>query len=872
MDVEDETTPLLALPGIAATAETLSIPKVSSDRAAQTQFSLLVLLYARKNVKETATGTPWEVMQQTKKRQKMAERTESECMAIWSEFCEEEEDVESVLFGEMDGMRVVDLLDAAPDALLDDELLYATMASATYGLLLSYVMHPPDRPMIYATSGEYMGGREWALLVLSLSTGSVLVLAAFVLATPPFPEDASFGLLLVAVFVYTFQLQPVPALPLFVGLRRRVAETVFPVVALFLPALLLTCFLLSASLNDVFLTAAVPMETRSLLLFLLFAIILAVFFSIILAPSPVHFGNDKWKRYGPAVCREARLTYYRTVVAYSNPCYYPPPFNLLDLVLFRSLSFLGIPIQSARTLFWRLTVGVIAYIINRLIMATSHIAQFLFGWPAHMRASFILLFVVFYTMALPLPDDKTDDKPDDKPDGKPANDTSKADTTNDTSKTDTTSTTTIQSALTPMLLQIDPKAPDRFVTASPIGPTTFGTADQIQSNYALAHIADRPFAETKYSTWGAAYTAFLLETGTDDLPSFAAQNSLIVRYYNILGRLAVYQTKLMKAYQDDVGGETTNIGVSADAGVPPADPVSLRKMEEWGRGEIVKAELEGCEDDLVFTKTDWNAYLRLNRTLAQIQPDYDDQTLANLIASQAYVDERLLYSYPGMVNRTMVVSGDQGSPQASYVPAWTATILNATSVNGASAKEITGNFENAARREEKDPSADSAATKSADTNTTTTQSADSTGGCKPKKKRSPQQKISSVFRAVAAAASSSSSSSPVRINGHGIVSHQVASSSSSTTLSSPLTSSSNLILVSLQEGTWADKRAEFIEYAWEEQPEIAEVYLGRRGEGPIGRRWSHVVLLAEGEGDVETIWLLGMVWEALPGPEGDASF
>ncbi|PBK77002.1 hypothetical protein ARMSODRAFT_948866 [Armillaria solidipes] len=227
----------------------------------------------------------------------------------------------------------------------------------------------------------------------------------------------------------------------------------------------------------------------------------------------------------------------------------------------------------------------------------------------------------------------------------------------------------------------------------------------------------------------------------------------------------------------------------------------------------------------------------------------------------------------------MVVSGEQGSPQASYVPAWTATIINATSVNGASAKEITGNFENAARRGEKDdPPEDPTSSKTtSDTDPTTTQSADSTtetGGCKPKKKRTPQQKISSVFRAVAAAASSSSSSSssssPVRINGHGIVSHQVASSSSSTTLSSPLTSTSNLILVSLQEGTWADKRAEFMQYAWEEQPEIAEVYLGRRGEGPIGRRWSHVVLLAEGEGEVETIWLLGMVWEALPRPEVEA--
>ncbi|KAK0473158.1 hypothetical protein IW261DRAFT_701670 [Armillaria novae-zelandiae] len=232
-------------------------------------------------------------------------------------------------------------------------------------------MRPPDRPTIYQRAGGHMGGREWALLVLSLSTGSVLVLLAFVFSTPPFPEDASFGLLLVAVFVYTFQLQPVPALPLFVALRRRVAQTVFPIVALFLPALLLTCFLLSAALNDVFLAAAVPMETRSLLLLLLLAIILAVFFSIILAPSPVHFGNDKWKRYGLAVCREARLTYYQTVVAYSNSCYFPPPFNLLDLVLFRSLSFLGIPIQPTRTLFWRLTVGVIVYIINRPILSAG---------------------------------------------------------------------------------------------------------------------------------------------------------------------------------------------------------------------------------------------------------------------------------------------------------------------------------------------------------------------------------------------------------------------------------------------------------------------------------------------------------------------
>ncbi|KAG7450327.1 uncharacterized protein BT62DRAFT_1001166 [Guyanagaster necrorhizus] len=394
----DETTSLLnGRPGIVATAETLeNIPRVSSDRAVQTQFSLLVLLYARKNVKEIASGTPWEMMQQAKKREKLAERTESDCMALWSEFCEEDEDVESVLFGEMDGMRIIDLLDAAPDALLDDELFYATMASvwtrhgravhildvaarlATYGLLLSYVMHPPDRSTIYV-SGAYMGGREWALLLLSLSTGSILVLLAFVLSAPPFPEDASFGLLLVAAFVLTFQLpfsviHYLPALPLIIALRRRVAETVFPIVALFLPALLLTCFLLSASLNNVFLAAAIPIETRSFLLFLFFAIIVVVFLALILAPSPVHFANDKWKRYGPAVCREARLSFYRIAITYSTRCYFPPPFNLLDFLFFRPLLNFGITVRS---FFWRLTIGVIVYIINRLFLATDYATRFL---------------------------------------------------------------------------------------------------------------------------------------------------------------------------------------------------------------------------------------------------------------------------------------------------------------------------------------------------------------------------------------------------------------------------------------------------------------------------------------------------------------
>ncbi|KAK0465386.1 uncharacterized protein EV420DRAFT_1637523 [Desarmillaria tabescens] len=211
-------------------------------------------------------------------------------MALWSEFCEEDEDVESVLFGEMDGMRVVDLLDAAPDALLDDELLYTTMATArlaTYGLLLSYVMHPPDRPTIYGAGRVH--GRA--------GVGAVGVVVV--------DGDASFGLLLVAVFIHTFQLpssllrllRPVPALPLVVGLRMRVTETVLPIVGMFLPVLLLIAFLLSASVNGVYLTAVVPMETRSLLLLLLFALIVAVFFCLVLRSNSSAF----WQRQMEAV-------------------------------------------------------------------------------------------------------------------------------------------------------------------------------------------------------------------------------------------------------------------------------------------------------------------------------------------------------------------------------------------------------------------------------------------------------------------------------------------------------------------------------------------------------------------------------------------
>jgi hypothetical protein len=79
----------------------------------------------------------------------------------------------------------------------------------------------------------------------------------------------------------------------------------------------------------------------------------------------------------------------------------------------------------------------------------------------------------------------------------------------------------------------------------------------------------------------------------------------------------------------------------------------------------------------------------------------------------------------------------------------------------------------------------------------------------------------------------------------------------------------NLMLLSLNEGSWANQRDDFINYARREHPDIAQKYFGNgtSGSGPIGRHWTHMVLITltkPNSTELASVQILGKVYDVLP--------
>ena len=90
-------------------------------------------------------------------------------------------------------------------------------------------------------------------------------------------------------------------------------------------------------------------------------------------------------------------------------------------------------------------------------------------------------------------------------------------------------------------------------------------------------------------------------------------------------------------------------------------------------------------------------------------------------------------------------------------------------------------------------------------------------------------------------------------------------------LDQPLADNQSLVLLRLQEGMWADNRGAYINLARQNTPDILNKYFGAggSGSGPIGRRWTHIVLCMEfqqanGITTVGEVELFGKVYEVLP--------
>jgi len=275
-------------------------------------------------------------------------------------------------------------------------------------ILVRFLLSPPPRPKSTSdfVHGDWHGHFLMAFSVASLarswtisSLPFLVVFVAFSSCLPshPVPGDISFNVLLVALALHTLQLHlpsgPGPillfpfhaCLPLCALLASCLSRVIFPVLALFLPVMLLTWISLCLSLKDNFpLNAAFhllpsPMQTRVGLLAMLgieIALLIPALLTPLVLTGPFSQRNHSvrsWDRYSETIGLEARKYFVRAVIAYSTPHTFPPPLNLLPLFLQLPSSTLrihgdpsSVPAVLERWL-WRITVGPVGFVVSLLL-------------------------------------------------------------------------------------------------------------------------------------------------------------------------------------------------------------------------------------------------------------------------------------------------------------------------------------------------------------------------------------------------------------------------------------------------------------------------------------------------------------------------
>jgi hypothetical protein len=274
-------------------------------------------------------------------------------------------------------------------------------------LLSDYAIHPPERPII-TSSTNLVGAREVLLVIYSIASllrppTLLLVPFAFVagaflftLPSAPFPGDTSYSILLGALLLHVlllhrprtpspiFLLSPEVTLPFATLLSHELSRTVYPCILFFLPATILASFFLSIALEDsiphfptaLTLVEPAPMEIRAafsilwviLLLLMIFSTVLLVLFS---GSSISSRQVGSWDRYSVAIGIRSRRIFAAAVATYSVPYYFPPPFNLSQILFVCIPQFLmqsfgwrvsPVTVQIERIL-WYLTTGPLAFVM-----------------------------------------------------------------------------------------------------------------------------------------------------------------------------------------------------------------------------------------------------------------------------------------------------------------------------------------------------------------------------------------------------------------------------------------------------------------------------------------------------------------------------
>ena len=236
-------------------------------------------------------------------------------------------------------------------------MLFVYLATLVY-----YVMYPPE------TSSVDRSFEPRAIYIILYSLAAtlgepaacfpfLLAFLCFVVSRAPIPGETSYMLTLLAILLNVLQLHiPYPSspihllppremLPLSTFLLDGFTTISVPVILFFAPLLLISSYLLSFALVDMWPTLNLkpaPMEARTIFLSFCVLTLLLTISSLafaILSSSQLAQGNsgpaDRWDRYSQRVGLESRRIFVRTVTKYTSPSYFPVPLNLISLVLVR---------------------------------------------------------------------------------------------------------------------------------------------------------------------------------------------------------------------------------------------------------------------------------------------------------------------------------------------------------------------------------------------------------------------------------------------------------------------------------------------------------------------------------------------------------
>ncbi|KAJ7050568.1 hypothetical protein C8F01DRAFT_1178846 [Mycena amicta] len=275
-----------------------------------------------------------------------------------------------------------------------------------FGILVSWVMHPPYEPADLDLDGEIQrtGWREIVLVVLSASIlcrpwnmfkiPALTLFTVFMVHLPsvPFAGGIGFDIILVCFACHAFQFHfPVAPSPLFL-FKRGLPFSAFLVhnfyivltpILFFLPIFILITTWLSMALSETFFSDSVssliptPIQTRTTVLYLFFLLVSVISYSlfIILAQGRSLTNTNGWDGYSAHVSHKARASFAKAVVAYTSPYTFPAPFNLLKVLILEIPSLFWVLLRhprptsaQAEKLLWKLTVCPVALPVAALFL------------------------------------------------------------------------------------------------------------------------------------------------------------------------------------------------------------------------------------------------------------------------------------------------------------------------------------------------------------------------------------------------------------------------------------------------------------------------------------------------------------------------